>query len=1011
MELVPQHTGHYRFKVSRARHSDFGGATTTIWNVIHLSRLTTPITAHGLMTKEHYPQPLQASLDDTEGATGEKVSFDACFGQDYLGTVTLRKHPGTVLRVYDADGLGPDLSLIQCSRYWFFWVSAASVWKRNEKILRPVKLNELFAIWDYEGKLECEFRNRREAMTILRHRLHSPPGKILRLLAHHLLEQQAAHFDQTTKASDVVPIQVKKSKDILFKPLEEMAEVRAEAACPDDAEIDLSTWALPDETPEIAQARTVLRRFAVRWWAYYQTKKALEWLAQGHRDRFDYDAVHDGIRRVQACRYFKWVRGSRILYWKLPEEWHTDFRDGIRCWKLPGAVLPRGRMRNIPTETREQELLTREKIFRLRFNWYLEKGLMHLVIPRFTVPKATDVRVVWDSRSNGHNACLWAPSFILGDFGDLEEIVVKWISMPVETYLLKGSPDQDYTQEADNFIKSWQLDIDVGQQFNNYASHPDDRPYCGVRMIDTKNDGSPERHWFMRFSALHFGGKCSPFIAGVGQQRILEWAKKPPADDTSPFQYTKVILNLPTSYTWDPSLPRVMRIRKDGELASAEVNYVDDIHPVVRGVDSHNAVRVARFLKSRMNSVGNQADDKKYRPPTCRPGAWKGEIMHTDQPLPRKSTTQKKWTRFKDGVIWVLENSRSQSSVATAELRRIAGLGINVTDVYRDARCYLKGFFNAIEAFRAGRDRNGWRLKKEMQQEWGAEVQDQSGLSTFQLDASMESAERLEAEDASTATAAADYPLLTPITPELITHCEALLSLFEHDVPTAIFIRPASSSAYRYYIGDASREGLGGATQYPDGTIRGRRGVWKADFAEGGSNLREAQNQVNHLISEVRAGLHDGCALWAFTDNGCWSAVWLNGLSTAAHLFYLVLELKIECRRHEVYLCVCHISGTRMIESGIDGWSRGDFETGISLGYDLRNFIPLARTAIEVAGPTMIPWLKAWMAEDYKSPLTPDGWFWVLGWTSPRGAYLGPTSSSCAYCAEAACSNQVEKVL
>lgn len=120
MELVPQHTGRYRFKVSRARHSDFGGATTTIWNVIHLSRLTTPITAHGLMTKEHYPQPLQASLDDTEGATGEKVSFDACFGQDYLGTVTLRKHPGTVLRVYDADGLGPDLSLIQCSRYWFF---------------------------------------------------------------------------------------------------------------------------------------------------------------------------------------------------------------------------------------------------------------------------------------------------------------------------------------------------------------------------------------------------------------------------------------------------------------------------------------------------------------------------------------------------------------------------------------------------------------------------------------------------------------------------------------------------------------------------------------------------------------------------------------------------------------------------------------------------------------------------------------------------------------------------
>lgn len=407
-------------------------------------------------------------------------------------------------------------------------------------------------------------------------------------------------------------------------------------------------------------------------------------------------------------------------------------------------------------------------------------------------------------------------------------------------------------------------------------------------MIDTRNDGSPERHWFMRFSALHFGGRCSPFIAGVGQQRILEWAKMAPQDTVSPFQYSKVILNLPTSYTWDPSLPRVMRIRKDGELASAEVNYVDDIHPVVRGVNSRNAVLTAKFLKSRMNSVGNQADDKKYQPPTCRPGAWKGEIMHTDQPLPRKSTTQKKWTRFKDGVIWVLENSRSQASLATAKLRRIAGLGINVTNVYKDACCYLKGFFNAIESFRAGRDRNGWRLKKEIEQEWGTEVQDQSGLTALQLD-------EASTEDASTATAAADYPLLTSITPELIAHCEALLSLFEHDVSTAVFIRPASSSAYHYYIGDASREGLGGATQYPDGTIRGRRGVWKADFAEGGSNLREAQNQVNHLISEIRAGMHNGCEVWAITDNGCWSAVWLMGLSTAAHLFYLVLELKVEC--------------------------------------------------------------------------------------------------------------------
>lgn len=237
-------------------------------------------------------------------------------------------------------------------------------------------------------------------------------------------------------------------------------------------------------------------------------------------------------------------------------------------------------MRNIETETREHEILTREKIFRMRFNWYLERrDDIKLIIPRFTVPKAEDVRVVWDSKANGHNACLWAPSFILGDFRDLEEIVVKWLSVPVESYLLSDSPDKDYTQDAANFIKTWQADIDVGQQFHNFRSHHLDRPYLGVRMIDTRNDGSREKQFFMAFSILHFGGRTSPYIAGVGQQRILELAKGPPHHAASPFAYKKVILNLPTSPQWDPSLPQVMRITKEGELAPAEVNYVDDIHP------------------------------------------------------------------------------------------------------------------------------------------------------------------------------------------------------------------------------------------------------------------------------------------------------------------------------------------------------------------------------------------------------------------------------------------------
>ena len=47
----------------------------------------------------------------------------------------------------------------------------------------------------------------------------------------------------------------------------------------------------------------------------------------------------------------------------------------------------------------------------------------------------------------------------------------------------------------------------------------------------------------------------------------------------------------------------------------------------------------------------------------------------------------------------------------TAELRNIAGLGTNPMQVYQDAKCYLKGVFNAIEAFRSERDPEGWRVE------------------------------------------------------------------------------------------------------------------------------------------------------------------------------------------------------------------------------------------------------------------------------------------------------------
>jgi hypothetical protein len=141
-----------------------------------------------------------------------------------------------------------------------------------------------------------------------------------------------------------------------------------------------------------------------------------------------------------------------------------------------------------------------------------------------------------------------------------------------------------------------------------------------------------------------------------------------------------------------------------------------------------------------------------------------------------------------------------------------------------------------------------------------------------------------------------DYPLATAVTLELLAHTKALQVLFQGEHPIMVPIHPTDKYKLWFFVGDASREGFGGSTQYPAGLVSSHEGLWDPEVSEGGSNLREAQNQVNHLISEIRAGFHDGCEVWAATDNSVWSAVWNKGLSSARHLFYLVLVLKQEAR-------------------------------------------------------------------------------------------------------------------
>ena len=216
----------------------------------------------------------------------------------------------------------------------------------------------------------------------------------------HLKAQPAV----TTMTELGIDMGVGRTQDVPFAALEDATEARLKAAQSDDAEVNLAHWAPPGETQKEAWARNIMRSLALRWWKYLQIKKAKDWLAV-NPGKTNAEAIADCIARIQGATYWAWPRGSRIFFWKFHHmgSWFEDFRDGVRYWKMEPP--PKGDWANIPSPSREAELLARLKVFQLRvqrFIFYDGKAPRN-VIPRFLVPKVVaddgtilDARCVWD---------------------------------------------------------------------------------------------------------------------------------------------------------------------------------------------------------------------------------------------------------------------------------------------------------------------------------------------------------------------------------------------------------------------------------------------------------------------------------------------------------------------------------------------------------------------------------------------------------------------------------------
>ena len=112
-------------------------------------------------------------------------------------------------------------------------------------------------------------------------------------------------------------------------------------------------------------------------------------------------------------------------------------------------------------------------------------------------------------------------------------------------------------------------------------------------------------------------------------------------------------------------------------------------------------------------------------------------------------------------------------------------------------------------------------------------------------------------------------------------------------------------------------------------------------------NFRESNNLVDSIRNVVNKGRLCDMELFVFTDNWVFESVFYKGKLKSTMFFETVLQLHELTVEGVLIMHVVHISGTRMIEAGIDDLSIRNYMGCImQVIYPLK-FIPIHVGALE----------------------------------------------------------------
>ena len=684
-------------------------------------------------------------------------------------------------------------------------------------------------------------------------------------------------------------------------------------------------WLFSSEGP----CYKVKRKQVKEWVIWKRNKSRFEWSSTG---KFGYEkatrkiwkiatkdmeAGQECIARAGNSSWWDWSDGSRPFFWR----WSKDFQILIRDGVPPLLSEVPDRWVNPQQCDRKSEAKVKLKLHKVwKVRRYLEKGFVQNLTRFFAVPKGeSDIRMVYDSTVANLNNCLWAP----------------WFAMPtIRNHLRAIGPG------------AFMADVDIGEMFLNFPMHPSIRPYCGVDLTKYFPElvGNGKVLW-VRWTRCCMGLKTSPYNCVQGMMHLSEAIFGDRKNESNPFRWDKIKLNLPGLADYDPSLPWVYKERKDGSIACDVFTYVDDLRPT--GPTEEECWAATRRTGSIINHHGVQDASRKRRPPSQTPGAWAGSVISTDSEQVLVEVAQDKWDKTKKYLDWIVKNYCEEDGIPFKQLERIRGFLVYTTRTYPAMVPYLKGIHLTLDGWRKHRDPEGWKYI-------GIKWEEDEGL------------EDLLEEDV-------DGPpdKVMPV-PRLKADIEALQFLTSPELAPKRIIRSKKVISVVYGFGDASGKGFGTGVKI-EGELFYRFGEWCTGVSELSSNYRELYNLVLGIKELAEKGKLESSEIFLFTDNSTAEGAFFRGTSSNRRLFELILNLRKLEHDHGFILHVIHVAGSRMIASGIDGLSRGDTTEGILAGENVLSFVPLHLSAAERC-PKLLEWIKTWYNVDHEV-LTPEGWF------------------------------------